>query len=120
MYTYKLHKSNATPVLSSRAHLGAHKRAAPFRSMFSCKGEEGNIGMLVWGGKGARGGGGGEGGEGVGGGGRGREGAGGASAGAEANYYFRVRAIVSGFGLQFLPFGQLFSGSDYVFRHLSF
>ena len=50
MYTYKLHKSNATPVLSSRAHLGAHKRAAPFRSMFSCKGEEGNIGMLVWGG----------------------------------------------------------------------
>ena len=47
MYTYKLHKSNATPVLSSRAHLGAHKRAAPFRSMFSCKGEEGNIGMLV-------------------------------------------------------------------------
>ena len=62
MYTYTLHKSNATPVLSSRAHLGAHKRAAPFRSMFSCKGEEGNIGMLVWGGEGA--GGGGEGGEG--------------------------------------------------------
>ena len=53
------------PVLSSRAHLGAHKRAAPFRSMFSCKGEEGNIGMLVWGGRGQggrRGGGGGEGG----------------------------------------------------------
>ena len=59
MYTYKLHKSNATPVLSSRAHLGAHKRAAPFRSMFSCTGEEGNIGMLVWGGRGARGRGGG-------------------------------------------------------------
>ena len=52
MYTYKFHKSNATPVLSSRAHLGAHKWAAPFRSMFSCKGEEGNIGMLVWGGVG--------------------------------------------------------------------
>ena len=50
MYTYKLHKSNATPVLSSRTHLGAHKRAAPFPSMFSCQGEEGNIGMLVWGG----------------------------------------------------------------------
>ena len=52
MYTYKLHKSNATPVLSSRAHLGAHERAAPFRSMFSCTGEEGNIGMLLWGGQG--------------------------------------------------------------------
>ena len=63
MYTYKLHKPNATPVLSSRTHLGAHKRAAPFRSMFSCKGEEGNIGMLVWGGRGAREGGGGGGGE---------------------------------------------------------
>ena len=41
MYTYKLHKSNATPVLSSRAHLGAHKRAAPFPSMLGGGGEGG-------------------------------------------------------------------------------
>ena len=61
MYTYKLHKSNATPVLSRRAHLGAHKRAAPFRSLFSCVGEEGNIGVLAWGGRGASRGEGGEG-----------------------------------------------------------
>ena len=61
MYTYKLLKSNATPVLSSRAHLGAHKRAAPFR-------EEANRGMLVWGGEGGKGG---------------RRGAGGGEGGAE-------------------------------------